>query len=171
MSLIGKNQTPSYEPFLAAGHTGGDFQFVVPQKLKANTLPQTGYAYYGSAMNLNFRQVGGGKQDDPVVGDVVEATAQVHARKGYIQLSPKAGWVNQDAIGLIEPGDQLKVIGVYRPVSVVIWIQYELVKRGARAPTGLSKSVMPLPTQVVPAGNEPPVRQSGPLAPLSLQAR
>lgn len=193
MSLSEKNQTPSYEPFLAAGHTGGDFQFVMPkspsppiaqttpsdtapspeapQKLKANTLPQTGYAYYGSAMKLNFRQVGGGKQDDPVVGDVVEATVQVHARKGYIQLSPQAGWVNQDAIGLIKPGDQLKVIGVYRPVSVVIWIQYELVKQGARAEPGLSKSVMPPPTQVVPAGNENPLGQSAPLAPLSLQAR
>lgn len=193
MSLSEKNQTPSYEPFLAAGHTGGDFQFVMPkspsppiaqttpsdtapspeapQKLKANTLPQTGYAYYGSAMKLNFRQVDGGKQDDPVVGDVVEATVQVHARKGYIQLSPQAGWVNQDAIGLIKPGDQLKVIGVYRPVSVVIWIQYELVKQGARAEPGLSKSVMPPPTQVVPAGNENPLGQSAPLAPLSLQAR
>ena len=141
------------------------------EKLGAIRTPRTGYAYYGYSQQYNFRQVSGGYQDDPGIGDVIEATVQVHARKGYIRLSPAGRWINQDAIGLIEPGDQLKVLDVYRPVSSVIWIRYELVKRGARADTGLLKSVIPPPTQAVSSGNENPVGQSAPLAPLSLQAR
>lgn len=134
------------------------------KKLRTIGTPRTGHAYYGSSQQYNFRQVAGGYQDDPRIGDVIEATVEVNARKGYIQyIEEKQHWINRDAIGLIEPGDKLKVLDVYRPIPPVIWVRYELLEKSIRSKTNIPKPEnTPKSTPPRRQENENPVEQTAP---------
>ncbi|WP_447600037.1 AbfB domain-containing protein [Nitrospira sp. Nam80] len=144
-------QHPSYGPFLAAGHTAGDFHFILPKDERTRDVPPNyGYAYYASSTERYFRKISGDPTGEPKPGDIVEATRNVNIRKGYIEFQGSE-WVNKESIGILRPGARVKVAEV-KSFGGFIWIAFErLLRKDATGagggPTETPTGVPMIPTQ------------------------
>lgn len=103
----------------------------LPAKItEKQAAKQPGFAYYGIRSpdgwnELYFKRISGDPEAMPEPEDIVEATAPVNARKGVIEYdSARGGWVNKNTIGLIKPGEQLRVLKVIRVAGSFIWIEF-----------------------------------------------
>ena len=91
-------------------------------------VPQDGFAYYGSLRDGEwserfFERTSGDPFAKPSVGDVVEATGYVNARKGYIKLT-LTGWENMPVKGVIQPKARLRVKDIKEIAWHYIWIEF-----------------------------------------------
>ena len=64
------------------------------------------------------------KPDLPTKGNILKATGSVHLRKGYIKFDSEVGrWVNEDVVGLVRPGDKVKVTGIKEVTTGFYWAE------------------------------------------------
>lgn len=99
---------------------------------KQNSAPSKVWAYVG----INFGNVWDEKyfkwKDDndhiPAKGDVLTATGSVNLRKDRIRFSFGEGWINSPIVGLIQPGEKIRVENTQVVAGGFYWIEGELVK-------------------------------------------
>lgn len=64
------------------------------------------------------------KSELPTKGNILQATGSVHLRNGYIEFDSEVGrWVNKDVVGLIRPGDKVKVTRIKEVTTGFYWAE------------------------------------------------
>ena len=87
------------------------------------------YAYYGkfnAAGNWAeryFNTLDDSTSRTPKSGDIVQATATVNIRAGYIEYSWLKNWENKPVIGTINPGEKFLIEEVKRIAGDYVWVK------------------------------------------------
>jgi len=89
---------------------------------------RTGFAFFGIRDESGqwteryFDVIGGGDQV-PKLGDRLRATGSVNVRRGYIVYG-STGWINRSSIGVLRPGDFVRVDEIREVVTGFWWIGF-----------------------------------------------
>ena len=110
-----------------------ELQEAVEQRGTTATTPiapaaLSGFAFYGirksdGGWSERHFKISGGGDRQPTKGDQITALSSVHVRSGYIVYGP-GGWTNQRAIGVLRPGDNVRVDEAKEVVKGFWWISF-----------------------------------------------
>ena len=86
-----------------------------------------GIFYDGSWVEKFYKWAGDSKP--PKKDDVLEATGSVHARRDHIKFDLNTEqWVNADVVGLVHPGDKVRVDSVKNVADGFYWVKGTVVE-------------------------------------------